>query len=874
VAETPPTVSPTAATSEGAPRSVPIRLAIPKRHGLARRRNEPITLGVPFPSGVCADADAVSLEDGHGTVVPLQVRPLDRWPDGSLRWALLDFQATIESTSDVFALHIRPQRRHAVPAGGMQSRQNDDTIDVDTGRARFTFSRRGTVLLREIGVNGNSIIAPARTGFSVRSDRGECRVQFDDVSIEEAGAIRIVVLARARVLEAGQTLAELDVRAHMFARSPTLRFAVTIRNPRAARHPGGIWQLGDPGSIHLRDVSFRIGLDPQIEPREWWCSESPDQAGESVSTPFEIYQESSGGDEWNHVNHRGSDGVVPLRWRGYRARSGTSERRGDRATPIVGVRTPSGTLAATLPLFWQNFPKALEGSADALVLRLFPEQSATLHELQGGEQKTHCFYVAFDADDVSTTPLDWCRAPLQVGLPPSWYSDSDAIPYLVTRGECPPDEHDGLIDVAIDPEQGFAARREVIDEFGWRNYGDLYADHEAALMPGPPIVSHYNNQYDAVAGFAAQFMRTGKFQWWELMDDLARHVADIDIYHTDADRPGYNGGLFWHTFHYVDAGLSSHRSYPKAPNVCGGGPSNEHNYATGLMLHHFMTGDPVSRAAAISLARWVVAMDDGDRTPFRWLSRGPTGWASQTNSPDYHGPGRGAAHSIRALLDGHRLTGDRALLDKADELIRRVIHPDDDIAARNLLDRERRWSYTAFLQALAVYLDYTAAHPSRAATAAYARASLLHYARWMAEHEFPYLDKPEDLEYPTETWAAQDLRKADVFCFAALYSAGAERDRYLERAQFFVDRSLASLRVSATKHLARPVVLLLSNGTLLRALKAGRGCEPRALPPVGDVGLPQHFVPQKAIAKSRLRWLAILGLTVSAAAAAAALVLL
>ena len=36
----------------------------------------------------------------------------------------------------------------------------------------------------------------------------------------------------------------------------------------------------------------------------------------------------------------------------------------------------------------------------------------------------------------------------------------------------------------------------------------IYADHENAYCENAgPIVSHYNNQYDAVAGFAAQFMR-------------------------------------------------------------------------------------------------------------------------------------------------------------------------------------------------------------------------------------------------------------------------------------------------------------------------------------------------------------------------------
>ena len=104
------------------------------------------------------------------------------------------------------------------------------------------------------------------------------------------------------------------------------------------------------------------------------------------------------------------------------------------------------------------------------------------------------------------------------------------------------------------------------------------------------------------------------------------------------------------------------------------------------------------------------------------------------------------------------MTGERAFLAKVDELIRRCVHPSDDIAALDLLDAERRWSYTVFLQAVARYLDDKAEGGELDAAYAYARAALLHYARWMAEHEYPYLDTPAGLEYPTETWAAQDMR--------------------------------------------------------------------------------------------------------------------
>src|SRR5205085_12422352 len=127
------------------------------------------------------------------------------------------------------------------------------------------------------------------------------------------------------------------------------------------------------------------------------------------------------------------------------------------------------------------------------------------------------------------------------------------------------------------------SQREVIDEFGWRHFGEVYADHEAAYYQGTaPVISHYNNQYDVIYGTLLQYLQTGEPSWAELFDPLARHVMDIDIYHTTEDRAAYNGGLFWHTDHYKDAATSTHRSYSRANAVpgrpYGGGPCNEHNY--------------------------------------------------------------------------------------------------------------------------------------------------------------------------------------------------------------------------------------------------------------------------------------------------------
>ncbi len=490
--------------------------------------------------------------------------------------------------------------------------------------------------------------------------------------------------------------------------------------------------------------------------------------------------------------------------------SGT-ESRGYRATPIVIARAGKSQIAQCVPKFWQEFPKAIEVEDRRVTLRLFPRQFADLHELQGGERKTHTFCLGFGPDSVSEMPLAWVRSPVLAVAASQTYQAAGIWRALEVGSDESKQTYGTLVDAAVDGNESFANKREVIDEYGWRHFGDLYADHEAVNEPG--LVSHYNNQYDAVAGFATRFCETGDRRWWIAMRDLAAHVVDIDIYHCTTDRAAYNNGLFWHTSHYSGAHTAGHRSYSRRAGPSSGGPSNEHNYTTGLLLHFFLTGCDASREAVLQLAGWVLDMDDGAKGRFWWIDRGETGLASATREPNYHGPGRGAAYSINALLDAHRLTGESRYLVKAERLVERCIHPTDDPDAMDLLDAERRWSYTVFLQVLGKYLEHRAEKGLLDRRFEYARAALLRYARWMAENERPYLDRPDQLEFPTETWAAQDIRKSAVLEFAARCTADPEgSSRFTAAADRFFRYSVTALGQMPTRHLTRPVVLLLAYG--------------------------------------------------------------
>jgi hypothetical protein len=790
--------------------------------------HEPITIGVPFPRGAMDDPSRLSLLDADGRAVPLDATVTERWSDGSVRWALLDFQARASApAAAAYRLRIEDAPRPRA-SSALRVTKERSSIAIDTGAARFTLREGGAAIFAAIAASNGT---REHAGALVITDRDgrQWPLRIARIACEHEGRLRTTIRLNGSAGPRRDPLVQVIVRLQFFAGSGAVRAAVTLWNPRAARHPGGIWELGDPGSVFLRDARVTFGLSaPTLAGR---CSAEIDHAMEPFSRWLRIRQHSS---------------------RGYSIASYGCLREGRRATPAIRLDgDPRGALGVAIEHFWQNYPRELEVQPRGLVLGLFPALPGGCHELQGGERKTHRFTVIAGDDPMALDAVSWGREAAVAGADPEWYCAAEGVAHLSPASATRDQRYERLVAAAIAGGDSFERKRERIDEYGWRDFGDIYADHENPYSGSDaPIVSHYNNQYDAVAGFAAQFMRSGDARWWRAMNELAWHVADIDIYHTDRDKPAYNHGLFWHTFHYVPAGRSTHRSYPKHPKVWGGGPANEHNYASGLRLHWLMTGDPESRAAAIGLAEWVIAMDDGGRTILRWIDPSPTGLASATQSPSYHGPGRGAGHSITALVDGHRLTGDARFLAKAEELIRRCVHPQDDIAARELLDAERRWSYIVFLQALGKYLEHKAERGEADAAAAYARAALLHYARWMADHEYPYLEKPEILEYPTETWAAQDIRKSDVFCYAAQHARGLERQRFLERAGFFFDASVSTLSTLETRTLARPVVLLLSNG-LLHLDGAGA-----AAASVADADArfdaPSRFVPQKEAAKRRL----------------------
>ncbi|MDB5103933.1 MAG: hypothetical protein JWP91_1622 [Fibrobacteres bacterium] len=834
---------------------IPIRLtADPSASG-----PRPVRIGIPLPRAALADIGRLALRDPSGLEVPCDAQSLSRWPDGSLKWILLRFLATGDSNGTGYALSLDGPVGPADPTTGpLRWSDAGAAFHIETGAARFTVPKDGLHPWGQVEIGSEALLeAPAAAAPSpLRGMRDEpLRFKHLRGRVEFSGKVALDLAIEGTIVDAaGKEFCRAASRITFYAGTALSLARITLWNPRAARHAGGLWDLGDPGSVLFKSLSLPIRFAP-TPGMAGGLSLDPDSDGViACDGTADLFQGSSGGANWRSRNHVDSRNEVPLDLAGYRLTNGASAETGARANPAALIRHRAGTAAFSREHFWQAFPSRIAVTDASVTLEPFPDLGGKPHELQGGEKAVFSLWADFLTDpERPRAALSAARRPVAAIPDPEWIAASGCVGGVTT----PSAEEDpffaGLESGWISGPHSVFALREEYDEYGWRNFGEVPADHEKQHYKGRwEFVSHYNNQYDLVLSFLRESLRTGDPRWRALGDDLARHVVDHDLYHTQADKPAYNGGYFWHTAHYAHAGTATHRTFSRhcmeggpLPAGFGGGPSNEHNYTSGLLLHHWLTGDPDSREAVLMLARWVRDMQDGSRTPLRFLSRNPTGLSTCTRHLDFQGPGRGAGYSVNACLDAYALTSDPDWMRLAEDFIRTCIHPGDDCSAMGLLDRENRWSYVIFLQILAKYLDVKLGLGQMDAAFRYARASLLHYADWMAEKESPNLSDPSQLEYPTSTWAAQDLRKSDALFSAGRFAEPGKDRRYFEKADFFRAQAKRYLEGFEDRGSVRNMAILLYSLPACREREAG-GLRSLDLGPVaGPFPARVSLVPQK-----------------------------
>ncbi len=756
-------------------RIYPITITATETHGIDRWAI-PHRMGIPFPKGVLSDANQLRLQKLTQQAIPFQHKALSHWPDNSIRWLLVDFRLSAQKNTDTTYQLLPGKATAAVQAITMKQQHNH--VHIDNATISFDMHRQHFLQLSNIHLSGQP--HPMQTtDFFLIDDHGQKhRAHIDNMEIPaQADSMRSEIRSNGYFgNKNNHRFFRFESTLVLFADSPIIELDITLHNPRASRHKGGFWDLGDPGSLYFKSLILECRFD-QIQQVALNNLETDKE--QHITDNFRLYQDSSGGENWNHHIHIDKDGNSTVSFKGYQITINNQViESGNRASPLVTVRNQNGspTTEAHIRQFWQNFPKAFSSDGDTLKIELFPETPKSPYELQGGEKKTHTVRVSLNSQTHSLKPF---VTPINVRLPLRHYYSSDALPGLPPETTRTP--LDEIIEEGIKGENNFFIKREIADEYGWRHFGELWADHETLEHDNDKtLVSHYNNQYDPIYGFFRQYIITGDYRWYELMDDLFRHVIDIDIYHTDQDRPEYNHGLFWHTDHYLDGRFCTHRTFSSQHmNVdhveqSGGGPGTEHCYSTSLLYLHFLTGDLVAKKTVVQLAGWIETLTERSSSVLLRFKYFLTKELKQILELflgrkllyNRYPLSRGTGNYLNTILDAYLLTNDEKYIEIADNIVTNTFSTNDDINLKGLEEIEETWSYVIFLQAITRYIKIK--HDSRKIDLAYkyAYAALVHYLDWIIENEKPYLENASKLVYPNSTWIAQDLRKAYLLSFA------------------------------------------------------------------------------------------------------------
>ncbi len=251
--------------------------------GEAARALEPLSFGVPLPRGRVREPDELRCWDEDGAALPAQARALSRWPDGSLRWALIDtalplglrarrtlvvgLSAELPADAPAFRLSRSDQPRPddpPLPAG------TDWALAADDGTTRWPLLARGA--------RGDTF-----AGLSARLDDtlgngyvGVLRPQ--SIEILESGSRRLALQVRGALMPTtGGALPApfftFTARVHLLADLGRAQVEFVLENtplhdppgPLAFRScelrldgPAGARQLVLPSSLEQRDVPFSL----------------------------------------------------------------------------------------------------------------------------------------------------------------------------------------------------------------------------------------------------------------------------------------------------------------------------------------------------------------------------------------------------------------------------------------------------------------------------------------------------------------------------------------------------------------------------------------------------------------------------------------
>jgi len=559
---------------------VPLHL---EEAGGVSRQSWPVTSGVPFPQGALREISALTLRDPGGKPAPLQVEALCRWPDGSVKWLLLDFPADVGANQTArYTLESGAAPPESPPQGARVAVHETPTaVTVDTGPLRFTIDRRRFGPFARVELGGVEVWSGAETLFidlehaapgppqeenwlrdagggpRDRYTADECRV-----TVEQRGPQRATVRIEGWHMNAAATrFAPYVVRLYAYAGQSFVRVLHTFT------------YTGEVKRDFVRAMGWRFPALPGPASAAFGLGRGTQRVQPRAEAPVSLT--AIGPPKFYHLVAYGAAPDVRCR---LAAEAEVFAEETD-APGWVDVSGASAGVTLSVRDFRRQHPKELRADADGrLTLYFWPESGGKVLDLrrrydevdndhhydlftwpQGGRglAKTHEFWLDFHTGPGK--PED-CERFNRAGAEPLWaYVTPEWCAATGVFGRFHPRDPQRFPRLEAQMDFALAWIRRNQRAFQWDgmiDFGDtFFHGYGAATHAGERAdnawgsrgyVGWLNNDGDLVQSLFLHYLRSGDRRVLRMAEAMARHVMDVDTCHFDPDEPARVGGAHRH----------------------------------------------------------------------------------------------------------------------------------------------------------------------------------------------------------------------------------------------------------------------------------------------------------------------------------------
>ena len=558
----------------------------------------PVALGVPWAAGELQSTEMLGLQDPNGNAQPLSARALVCWPDGSVRWALLSFEARQSGAHSI----TRGDGAMAPPPNAVRLEKSGEDIVLDNGLLRVLLATQGPGPISAIEVEGKAMLArPQDFSLWVNEASSQHEKQRQITVLENSPQRARVRIEGAHFTSQGQRclLYRLDVE--LWAGWPSLRLDYHFFHQETGAQEIAIdsiqarFRFATRSKTERHFLQMRHGLFTR--PREVFnAAPVAMRADKSRSSPF-IEDSAMLLDDTDYPAY-----LRPL----------VTD-----TAPWLGLRDGQNAVYLQMHDFVEMRPGRIWSQSNELILEVWPQAAGPL-QLPQGRSRRQTLTVAFlEPGADAKTVAAHLNAPLHEGralVEHPWLRRCDAFEqslvlepghnlrfekYLrrVMQLATPQD----MFDLGDTIEDSY-----VLGDISQRSYQQSYqATGRLPLKRGvseppnamlnnatggvewagdarfEPVWS--NNEYDGIHALCSEIMRNARHDLWKTLRHFARHNIEVDFVWF-SDDPWQHYGSPAHSARHNSAS-----AYPS------------HMWTQGLLEYHCLSGDADALEVAVLL---------------------------------------------------------------------------------------------------------------------------------------------------------------------------------------------------------------------------------------------------------------------------------